>query len=114
MKSDILTDYYRPLLEQNNFLPIPCPEKFSPAGRCWEISPAIGGGYYWVYAKQDLFDIKIHDFFFHEDQCLDMEIPECISIQRYDSISGEELNPTGGSRPGTFRPSWAESRATGR
>lgn len=93
MKRDILTDYYRPLLEQNNFLPIPCPEKFSPAGRCWEISPAIGGGYYWVYAKQDLFDIKIHDFFFHEDQCLDMEIPECISIQRYDSISGEELNP---------------------
>ena len=22
-----------------------------------------------------------------------MAIPECISIQRYDSISGEELNP---------------------
>ena len=55
--------------------------------------PAVGGGCYWVYARKDLFDIKIHDFFFHEDQCLDMEIPECISIQRYDSISGEELNP---------------------
>lgn len=53
----------------------------------------MGGGYYWVYAKQELFDIKIHDFFFHEDQCLDMAIPECISIQRYDSISGEELDP---------------------
>ena len=34
MKSDILTDYYRPFLERNNFLPIPCLEKFSPAGRC--------------------------------------------------------------------------------
>ena len=55
--------------------------------------PAVGGGCYWVYARKDLFDIKIHDFFFHEDQCLDMEIPECISLQRYDSISGEELNP---------------------
>lgn len=93
MKRDIVTDYYRPLLEQNRFLPTRCPEKFSPAGTCGEISPAIGGGYYWVYARQDLFDIKIHDFFFHEDQCLDMQIPECISIQRYDSISGEELDP---------------------
>lgn len=93
MKTDVLTDYYRPLLEQNHFLPIPCPERFSPAGQCWEIAPAVGGGCYWVYAKQDLFDIKIHDFYFHEDQCLDMAIPECVSIQRYDSISGEELDP---------------------
>ena len=93
MKRDIVTDYYRPLLEQNHFLPIPCPEKFSPAGQCWAISPAVGGGCYWVYAKQDLFDIKIHDFYFNDDCCLDMNIPECISIQRYDSISGEELNP---------------------
>ena len=93
MKRDIVTDYYRPLLEQNSFRPVPCPEKFGPAGSCWEISPAVGGGYYWVYARHDLFDIKIHDFFFHEDQYLDMTIPECISIQRYDSISGEELSP---------------------
>ena len=40
-----------------------------------------------------MFDIKIHDFYFHDDCCLDMAIPECISIQRYDSISGEELDP---------------------
>ncbi len=93
MKKNILNDYYSPLLEQNNFIPIPCPEKFSPAGKCWEIAPAVGGGYYWVYGKQDLFDIKIHDFYFHEDFCLDLALPECISIQRYDSISGEELNP---------------------
>ena len=95
MKSDILTDYYRPLLEQNSFLPVPCPGKFSPAGQCWAISPAVGGGYYWVYAKRDLFDIKIHDFYFNDDRCLDMTIPECISIQRYDSISGEELDQIG-------------------
>lgn len=93
MKNNVLTDYYRPLLEQHNFLPAPCPDKFSPAGQCWEIAPSIGGGYYWVYGKQDLFDIKIHDFYFNDDCCLDMAIPECISIQRYDSISGEELDP---------------------
>ena len=93
MRKDILTEYYRPLLEQNNFRSVPCPDKFGPAGRCWEISDTVGSGYYWVYARQDLFDIKIHDFYFHEDFCLDVEIPECISIQRYGSISGEELNP---------------------
>ena len=81
------------MLAQNHFRPVPCPAQFSRAGSCWEIAPAIGGGYYWLYAKQELFDIKIHDFYFHEDCCLDMDIPECISIQRYDSISGEELNP---------------------
>ena len=80
-------------MEQHSFRPIPCPEEYSPAGHCWEISPALGGGNYWVYAKQDLFDIKIHNFYFHEDFCLEMDIPECISIQRYTSISGEELNP---------------------
>ena len=93
MKNNILTDYYSPLLEQHNFRPVPCPEKFSPTGRCWEIEPEVGDGYYWVYGKQDLFDIKIHDFYFHEDFCLALDIPECISIQRYDSISGEELSP---------------------
>ena len=93
MSRNILTEYYNPLLQENNFHPVRCPEKFSPAGNCWEISPAVGSGYCLVYAKKDLFDIKIHDFCFHEDFCLDMTIPECISIQRYDSISGEELNP---------------------
>ena len=93
MESKILTEYYTPLLEQNSFRPVPCPEPFGPAGKCWEIDPAVGSGHYWVYARQDLFDIKIHDFYFYEDFCLDLEIPECISILRYDSISGEELNP---------------------
>lgn len=93
MNSSILKDFYNPLLQKNNFKKIDCPEKFSPAGECWEISPSVGSGYYWVYAKQDLFVIKIHDFCFNNDFYLDMDIPECISIQRYDSISGEELNP---------------------
>lgn len=93
MSSNILTDYYDPLLQKNNFRPVSCPEKFNPAGSCWEIAPSVGNGYYWLYAKKDLFDIKIHDFCFHEDFCLDLSIPECISIQRYDSISGEELSP---------------------
>ena len=45
-----------------------------------------------VCAK-NLFDIKIHDFYFHNDFVLNFDIPEGISITGYDSISGEELNP---------------------
>ena len=93
MKNGILSNYYAPLLEQHDFRPVECPEKFGSAGKCWEIAPNVGSGHYWIYAKQDMFAIKIHDFYFHNDYCLDMEIPECISIERYDSISGEELDP---------------------
>lgn len=93
MSSKIITDYYNPLLEKSSFIPVSCGERFSKAGSCWQLSPEIGGGYYWVYAQKDLFDIKIHDFFFHEDFILTFDIPECISISRYVSISGEELTP---------------------
>lgn len=93
MGSKILTDYYNTLLTESSFSPVPCCEKFSAAGSCWKLSPELGGGYYWLYAKKDLFDIKIHDFFFHDDFMLNFDIPEGISITRYDSISGEELNP---------------------
>ena len=93
MSSKILTDYYNPLLKKSSFLPVSCEDRFSKAGNCWQLSPELGGGYYWMYAQKDLFDIKIHDFFFHKDFLLNFDIPEGISISRYDSISGEELNP---------------------
>ena len=93
MSSKILTDYYNTLLTESSFIPAPCGERFSPAGSCWTLSPELGGGHYWLYAQKDLFDIKIHDFFFHDDFVLNFDIPEGISITRYDSISGEELNP---------------------
>ena len=82
MKNNILQDYCIPFLVQNCFRPVLCPEQYSPVGRCWEIALALGEGGYWVYAEQDLFDIKIHGFYFHEDFCLEMDIPECISLQR--------------------------------
>ena len=88
MSSKILTDYYNTLLTESSFVPTPCCEKFSPAGSCWTLSPELGGGNYWLYAQKELFDIKIHDFFFHDDFLLNFDIPEGISITRYDSISG--------------------------
>lgn len=92
MNSEILKKYNK-LLTESSFTPIPNCEQFSPAGSSWQLSPELGGGHYWLYAQKDLFDIKIHDFYFHDDFVLNFDIPEGISITRYDSISGEELNP---------------------
>lgn len=92
MNSEILKKY-NTLLTESSFIPIPNCEQFSPAGSSWQLSPELGGGHYWLYARKDLFDIKIHDFHFQNDFVLNFDIPEGISITRYDSISGEELNP---------------------
>ena len=92
MNSEILKKY-NTLLTESSFTPLPNCERFSPAGNSWQLSPELGGGHYWLYAQKDLFDIKIHDFYFHDDFVLNFDIPEGISITRYDSISGEELNP---------------------
>ena len=92
MNSEILKKYDA-LLTERSFLPAPDCDQFGPAGSCWQLSPELGGGHYWIYAQKDLFDIKIHDFYFHDDFLLRFDIPEGISITRYDSISGEELNP---------------------
>ena len=93
MSDSALNDYYDSFLTKNYFSAADCKHNYNPAGRCWRLSPKIGEGFYWVYAQKDLFDIKIHDFYFHNDFFLEFSLPECLSINKYDSISGEELNP---------------------
>lgn len=92
MSSEIFKKYST-LLTESSFTPIPSCAQFSPAGSSWQLSPELGGGHYWLYVQKDLFDIKIHDFYFDNDFVLNFDIPEGISITRFDSISGEELNP---------------------
>lgn len=90
---DIIADCYRPLFQKHNFIQVENAEQFNSAGECWRLSPEIGEGYYWIYAQKDLYDIKIHDFYFHEDSFMEFELPACLSITQYESISGEELTP---------------------
>lgn len=90
---DILADCYQPLLSKHNFVPAENIDQFNSVGTCWELSPKVGGGYYWIYSKQDLYDVKIHNFFFNEDSFMEFELPSCLSITQYESISGEELSP---------------------
>lgn len=91
--NDIITDLYQPLLHEHNFTHAENNGQFNSAGTCWKLSDKIGEGYYWIYAHKDLYDIKIHDFFFREDSFMEFNLPDCLSITQYESISGEELTP---------------------
>lgn len=90
---DILEDYYGPLLKEHGFSLEPENHEYGRMGLCWRLSPSLGQGTYWTYGQKDLFDIKIHNFSFYKDSLLEFSFPECLSITRYDSISGEELSP---------------------
>lgn len=93
MRNSTILEYYKNSLNDNNFIQVSNNGQFSSAGQCWKLSPKLGNGYYWVYSKDDLYDIKIHDFSFNEDFFMEFYMPECLSITQYESISGEELNP---------------------
>ncbi len=86
-------EYYRELFKQANFMPCEAPEGFPPGGDCFTFCPGLGEGYYWYYEIPGQYNIKIHDFAFYEDEILNFEFPECLSVTWYESISGEELNP---------------------
>ncbi|SHO53667.1 helix-turn-helix transcriptional regulator [Anaerocolumna xylanovorans] len=90
---DSLNEFYSSLLTERGFLPVPSGSKFSTLGQTFALSSETGNGYYWVYTEKDLFDIKIHDFYFHEDYIFECNMPECLSVTYYYSISGHELNP---------------------
>lgn len=89
----IIENYYTKQFEERGFLPDPDNHTYCEIGSTWKLSDAIGAGTFWLYEKKDFFDIKIHDFYFHEDTILEFVWPECLSITQYDSISGEELSP---------------------
>ena len=91
--SNTIVDNYDVILEKNNFIKADGVHPFNATGTCFKLSSKVGGGYYWIYGQKDLFDIKIHDFFFHDDFFLEFELPGSLSITQYESISGEELNP---------------------
>lgn len=91
--SEIIDQFYTPLLTGHGFIRDPDNHLYGELGVCWKLSPEVGEGTYWTYGQKNLYDIKIHDFFFHEDFMLEFSLPECLSITRYDSISGEELYP---------------------
>lgn len=87
------TGYYQQQFAERGFVPDPDNPSYCTAGTVWRLSGQVGEGTFWLYEKKDLFSINIHNFYFHKDAILSFEWPECLSITRYDSISGEELMP---------------------
>lgn len=88
-----LEQQYGQAMEEHGFIPDPENRRYGSMGLCWRHSSRQGGGFFWTYGQQDLYTIKIHDFFFHEDQLLEFHWPESLSVTWYESISGEEFSP---------------------
>ena len=88
-----INEFYKEWLTHSGFVEVESSPDFSPAGKLYLAPKEVGCGYYWVYGEKDLFDIKIHDFYFFEDSFVSLNTPECLSITYYDSVSGEELTP---------------------
>ncbi|MCQ5034367.1 AraC family transcriptional regulator [Coprococcus sp. DFI.6.81] len=88
-----IIDFYKEQFDEKGFIPAPDNQSYCNIGSTWKFSDEIGGGYFWIYSVQDLYSIKIHDFFFHKDTIMEFSWPECLSISQYDSVSGEELSP---------------------
>lgn len=88
-----IQSYYNKQFQEKGFSPDLDNRAYCEIGSTWKLSDKIGEGTFWLYARQDLFSIKIHDFFFHKDTVMDFSWPECLGIMQYESISGEELSP---------------------
>ena len=86
-------NYYHEELIKNGFREKAISNEFNPIGKLYSIPSEMGNGVFWIYGQKDLYDIKIHDFYFHEDQLLEFCWPESLSVTWYESISGEEFSP---------------------
>lgn len=93
--SDIAAQF-NTMLIKSGFQEMPPNGKFSPIGNFYCLPKSFGEGIYWIYGEKNLFNIKIHDFYFYEDEFFDQESlnwPESLSITYYESVSGEEIMP---------------------
>lgn len=88
-----IDDFYENEFNKRGFILEDKSHDFNKAGTLWKLNEDIGQGYYWIYSQNNLFDIKIHDFYLNKDSIFTFELPECLSITQYESISGEELSP---------------------
>ena len=89
---NVMENWNAQIMEQNGFLP--CDKHpYGSLGRCYRLSSSLGEGLYWVYGEKDLFDIKIHDFYYHKDTLIHCDVTGYLCLFHYSSISGEQLTP---------------------
>ena len=78
-----IENYYQNKLLENGFHEESSNNSFNQIGKLYSIPSEIGKGVYWVYGQKDLYDIKIHDFYFYEDSFFDLQSRECLGICYY-------------------------------
>jgi len=91
--NNMMKDFYQKELSEKGFQIKENDDEYCEMGTTWQLSNQVGVGTYWIYSHKDMFDIKIHHFYLHKDTILTFDMPECLSITKYESISGEELSP---------------------
>lgn len=84
---------YEEILEKWQFVPLLDETRYGKVGKYFSIPNSWGRGIFWLYEPNQFYNIKIHDFYFYEDKVLDLDLPEGLSINYYESISGNELAP---------------------
>lgn len=90
---NIIKEMHEPCLFKCGFKPIDCIDKYNKEGLCYSLHPERGDGFYWVYAKDNLFSISIEDYIFYDDLFLEFNQPTFIGVNYYDSVSKKELQP---------------------
>ena len=82
-----------PCLKQWGFHLCPQIENLNLEGNCYAPASELGEGYYWYYEKEGMFAISVMDLRLKEDCVMEYQQPDFISVNYYDTISAEELNP---------------------
>ena len=80
-------------LDQMPFRQCKCKDFLSPAGLCFEPEPSLGEGYYWYYEKPGYFAVSVMELKAKQDYIMEYKQFDFISVNYYDRISAEELNP---------------------
>lgn len=91
-----IEQFYASKFIEYGFKEIPLNSSYSSIGKLFQLSKEYGEGFYWIYEKKDLYDIKIHDFYYHKDTTLDIKSAEWLdgfNISYCESVSGEEMLP---------------------
>lgn len=70
-----------------------CKEPFNAEGTCFVPPEDKATGTYWYYQKEDQFAIGLLDITLKEDSVMEYPQPEYVSINYYDTVSGEDLSP---------------------
>ena len=92
MDSDF-TKPIEPFFKTCGMAPCDCQEPFNPEGTCYCPPEDKADGTYWYYQKENQFAIGLLNITLKEDDLLEYPQPEYISINYYNTVSGEDLSP---------------------